>query len=519
MSSVRFQQLSGMDAGFLYMETPTLHMHTLKVAVVRPRSADNPATFASFRGVLERRLSSLPSFRLRLMEIPFGFGHPVWVVDDKFDLSRHLAYRKAVEPGGRQELNAIVSEIASTPLPRDRPLWAITMVDGLEGGRSAFVCKLHHSLADGSAAMAMLIEVLTQPDRRAVSDQPGGNRPAEDGMDAQHQRAPNKREILLWAIGQGLRRTASLPGLLLRTFRGLFSLVKRNLSGPHPALPAPFTGPRTHWSGSLSARRSFGTRAVSLEDMKRVKEELGVTLNDVVLGICGGALRAHLQEVEGAVPEKPLLASVPINTHPELAQRTRGNHVGHLTASLCTHIADPIERIRAIHEMMDEAKQRQLALGSDLLERWFEFTPPDPYTAAVRFWSKRRMADLVPSPISLVVSNVRGPASSLVIAGTTLEALYSVGPILEGVGLNITGWSYAGQVFFVGLACPDQIADIQSLVDRLPEALAEVLRACRSPRASLASESDGPSTNGSTSDRDAARDGTEPRNLPVEALG
>jgi diacylglycerol O-acyltransferase len=475
---MNFQPLSGMDAGFLYMETPTLHMHTLKVALLRPSERAGGILLSNFERTMERNLEKLPSFKQKIMPIPFGLGHPVWVWDENFDLSRHLAHQPAPAPGTVRELNAIVSEIASKPLHRDRPLWEITMVDGLEQGQVAFVCKLHHSMADGAAALAMLVEVLARPGSGAEPrDHTSTSAPTTEAS-RRVMRAPTNWEITRWAVGQRLRRAASLPQLAWRTIRGLFALARRSRQGPHPHLPRPFSGPDTGWTGALSARRSFATTTLPLNEMMQIKRSLGVTLNDVVLGVCGGALRAHLEEVEGAVPEKSVIASVPINTHPEMVERTRGNHVGHLTASLCTDISDPIQRIRAIHEIMDESKQRQMAIGVDLLERWVEHTPPKPYAAVMRFWSRRHIADHVPSPVDLVISNVRGPSEPLLIGDTKLEAIYSVGPILEGAGLNLTGWSYGDKVYFVGLACPDQISDIQRLTDRLPKAFAEIVRAC-----------------------------------------
>jgi len=475
---MNFEPLSGMDAGFLYMDTPTGHMHTLKVAVMSAPEQRGAVRFEGFRRTLESVLPRLPSFRQRIMEVPFGLGHPVWVEDDSFDVRRHLEHRSAPAPGGERELNLVVSEIASVPLPRDRPLWQITMVEGLERGWVAFVCKLHHSMADGAAAMAMLLDVLSHAN---AAGEPGSRAEiasrAPISGDAS-QRPPTKWEITRWSIGQALRTIASLPRLLGLTLRGLLGLARRARQGPHPHLPAPFSGPRTRWSGALTARRSFATTSVPLAEMKRVKAAVGVTLNDVMLGLCGAALRADLAEIEGAVPARPLVASVPVNTHPELTGRTRGNHVGHLAASLCTHIADPVERVLAIHEQTDEAKQRQMTVGPDLLERWIEFTSPKAHSAFVRFWSRRHISDLVPGPVNLVVSNVPGPRTELVIFGYRLESLYSVGPILEGIGLNITGWSYGDRVCFAGLACPDQIADVQKLVDRIPQALAELVSAC-----------------------------------------
>ena len=466
-----FEPLSGMDAGFLYMETPTLHMHTLKVAVMRTKGGGPPLGFDEFRRTFERRIERLPSFRRRVMMVPLGLTHPVWITDREFDLARHVSVRRAPAPGGMAELDAIVGEVASRPLRRDRPLWEIVMVEGLEGGRVAFVCKLHHAMADGAAAMAMLLTAAARlrpeaSDAAKTTDTPIATKP------------PTQWAVRGWALGQVVKRALSLFRLVGETFRGLSNLRRRKASAPPVELPGHFAGPRTRFNGALTERRSFATIKLPLADMKRAKSALGVTLNDVFLAVCGGALRAYLADEEGGVPAESLVASVPVNTDPGATRRTVGNRVGHLSVSLCTHVADPAERARTIHAMTDEAKQRQLALGPDLLERWIEYTPPEPYMAFSRFWSGRHMADRMPPPVNLVVSNVPGPREAITIGPYELESFYSVGPILEGIGLNLTGWSYGDDVCLVGLACPDQLEDVQALVDRIPAALAELLDAC-----------------------------------------
>ncbi|HEM47302.1 MAG TPA: wax ester/triacylglycerol synthase family O-acyltransferase [Alphaproteobacteria bacterium] len=475
-----FEPLSGMDAGFLYMETPTLHMHTLKVAILDTSQVPGGLSFESFRRHLAPRLERIPAFKQRLAYPLFALTHPVWVPDAAFDVDRHIAHRHAPEPGGMAALRAVVGDVASRPLPRDRPLWEITFVDRLGAGRVAFVCKLHHAMADGSAVLGMLFEAIKAPRPRPPAEGAGAGDlvPSRAGMPAKRDVPPSRWTLARWAVRRVLAKLLELPALLGRTLWGLRALRTRAREGGHPALPAAFSGPRTAWNHALTARRSFATATLPMDDLLRVRRSLGVTLNDVFLGVCSGALRAHLEASEGGLPSESLTASVPVNTRPDLAGRMRGNHVGHLTALLCSDMADPVERIRSIHRLMAEAKERHESMGRDLMERWSEFVPPIAFASTVRFWSGRHMADIVPPPVSLIVSNVPGPREEVVFGGMKLEALYSVGPILEGIGLNITGWSYAGRMYVVGLACPDQIEDVQALVDGLEPALAEVLRAC-----------------------------------------
>lgn len=471
-------QMSGMDAGFLYMETPTLHMHTLKVAIIDPGSLPHGIPFPLFRRVLARKLEGLPAFRQRVVEIPFGLGRPVWVDDPDFELDRHLQHLHLSSPGTQSQLDAQVSQIAGRALPRDRPLWEITMIDGLARGRVAFVCKIHHSMADGTAALEMLLQVLR--------DSPG-SRP-EPGAPVLRQPLPSRVEMLKIAAAGLLQRIVALPALLGRTIRGLFRLWTTAVDRSNSRVPRPFDTPVTRWNAALTSERSFVTITLPLAKLRQVKRALGVTFNDVVLGVCAGALRAHLL-ANSELPERPLLASVPVNTHPEEKGRVRGNHVGNLITSLRTDIEDPVTRLRAIHDVTESAKKRYLALGPDILERWFEYTPRRPFSAIVRLWSDRHIADWIRPPVNLVISTVPGPSEVLEIAGARLEAIYSVGPILEGVGLNFTGWSYGDTLNLVALGCPQQIPDLASVAARLPEALNELVQACELRLTPLADES------------------------------
>lgn len=473
------EPLSGMDAGFLYMETPSHHMHTIKVAIVDASGLPDGISFDSFRKILDQKLRLLPAFRQRVVEIPLGLAHPVWVPDPDFALGRHIEYRRLEAPGSLRQLELAVSEIASIALPRDRPLWQITMIDGLARGRVAFVCKLHHAMADGSAVLEMLLRVLHEPTPAGV---PVANEPL-----------PSRGELLLYAARRAGLRIAEFPKLLLLTLVGLLGLIARARENPQARPPRPFSGPTQRFNGALTPNRCFRTAILPIADLKRIRRHLGVTLNDVVLAICAGALRTHLGS-GGDLPKRSLVAGIPINTHPSERGRVRGNHVGHLMTSLFTDVDDPIERILAIHRVTREAKDRQAVLGLDLMERWFEYTPPKPYSFSVRFWSKHRLSNRVRSPINLVVSSVAGPRESFSIAGAELEALYSVGPILEGIGLNITAWSYADEMYFVALACPEHVPDLDRLCEAFQAASEELLRACDRTVSHRVGPAQGPST-------------------------
>lgn len=469
------EQLSGLDARFIYGETPTVHMHTLKIALVDVREVTGGYTFDRFREVLASRLDRLPAFCFRLVEIPFHLTHPVWADDPDFLLDRHLRRRVAAEPGGRRELDALVGEIASSPLDRRRPLWEITAVEGLADGRVAFVAKVHHALADGMTAVMLMQHVLD-----AALHAPS----APDDRDALAPRVaaplPDRAALLRLAARSWARAIVRLPALLVRSLVGIRRRA-RHIKRSRVRTPRPLLDPpRAMCNGSVSARRVFATTDLSLSDVRAVKDEFDVSLNDVVLSLVGGALRRTLAEM-GDLPTRPLVAGVPTGTH-RANGRPFGNHVANLFTTLATDEADPVTRLQRVHAVTAEAKARHDALGDDLFEEWGDFTPPRLFTWTVRLWGRSRLANHLRPPINLVVSNVPGPRDRLSVEGAHLDAIYSVGPLLEGIGLNVTVWSYCDTLFASILGCPDLGPDVERVAEHLHDELA-VLRDARTVRA------------------------------------
>jgi diacylglycerol O-acyltransferase / wax synthase len=503
------ERLSGLDAGFLYMETPTLHMHTLKIAVIDPSTVPGGYSFPRVKEVLAERLHLLPPFRRRLVEVPLGLHHPVWIEDPDFDIDHHVLRTSVPPPGGVAELAAVVSGIASRQLDRGRPLWEVWVLEGLDDGNVGFVAKLHHSIADGVVAAELLTRVLD-----AAADAPappgpaaggaaaggaaaggaaGAGGPAATTAGAEGAAAPAAVAATVWqpeAVPSGWRlvvdalrdragQLAGLPGLLRRTAAGLAAVRRRrrsNSAGVSP--PLPFQTGSAPFNRAITANRIFTMASLPLDEVKAVRQAFGVTVNDVVLAVCAGALRAHLS-ARGRLPARPLVAGVPVavtdtaNTGPRLS----GNSVSNMFTSLRTDLADPVERLLAIHEVTRAAKEAHQELGAQMLIDWSELSPPGPFAAWMRLYSRLRLADRHRPPINLVVSNVPGPAQPLFIAGARLVAIWSMGPILEGIGLNITVWSYLGQLNFGLVACREAMPDLWDLTAALGPALDELTKA------------------------------------------
>jgi diacylglycerol O-acyltransferase len=455
------ERLPGVDAGFLYMETPTQHMHTLKVSYLDVSSVPGGYSFEAFAAGLGERLHLLPPFRRRIQKVPLQLHHPVWVEDAHLDLSAHLRRVVVPAPGGKHEVEQVIGDIASTPLDRSRPLWEISVLEGLADGTIGVVAKMHHAVADGVAASALLANVM---DTGAPLDlSPWLPVPG-----------PTSRELVTHAVAGQLRQLARLPGLLVRTLRSVLELVRRRrampVSPPRPILDTA----KVSFNGAITARRSFATASLPIADVRAVRAATGVTFNDVVLGIVAGALRSWLDQ-QGEHPTASLTAGVPVATDgPGAAERLAGNRVSNMFTSLCTDIADPAERLQHIALVTQQAKVVQEALGLQMLQDWVQYTPPGPFTAFMRLYSRFRGADRHRAPFNVVVSNVPGPREPVSVGGARLTDLYSVGPILEGIGLNITVWSYLDRLNFSALACPDTLPDLDELVAQLRPALDEL---------------------------------------------
>jgi len=459
--------MSGLDAKFLYSETPTSHMHTIKAAVSDVGGLEGGFSFDTMTEVLGQLLVRLPPFRRRIVTVPLGLGHPVWVEDPDFDLARHLSRVVLEPPGDDRALAAAIGTFASTTLPRDRPLWAIQVMEGLRDGRVAVVVKLHHAVADGSAAVALLRNVV-----ESATATPHPN-PAADPWAPEP--LPTRGRLVARALAEHATRVKGLPHLVRSSVSSARDSERtRRTFEPMPPIPLHHI-PRTSFNVSLDPARTFAMTRLPLDVLRAIRRETGTTLNDVYLAVCAGALRAYLAD-RGELPARPLVASVPVSTDPG-AVRLSGNRVDNIYVTIGTDIADPAARLAQIHDGVRASKEVRSRLGHDLLEQRADVVPPQLYQPTVRLWSRSHAANVVHPPLNLILSNVAGPKEPIRIGPVTLEALYSVGPILEGIGLNITAWSYEDELGVSLIGCPSSLADPWLLVDHLHRSLDDLDRA------------------------------------------
>jgi WS/DGAT/MGAT family acyltransferase len=463
--------MTGLDASFLYFETPTMHMHVCATIIFDPSTVEGGYSFEKVREFIEGRLHLVPPFRRRLVSVPFNLHHPVWVEDPDFDLDYHLRRIGVPSPGTQEQLAEIAGDIASRPLDRAKPLWEMWIVEGLEDGNVAVVAKMHHCTVDGVSGANLMVHLFDL-------SQEGEEKPPPP-KDWQPERKPSDLELVGYALNSRLRRPLNIFRVVPGTVRSVTGFVQtRRAREGGAGMPAPFTAPRLPWNVAVSPHRAVAMSRVSLDEIKAVKKTFGTTVNDVVLAVASGALRRFL-ESQGELPDKSLIAVVPVSVRTEEEQDAIGgaNKVSALFTSLATDIDDPVERLMAIHEVNKGAKEEHKAIGATMLQDWMEFAAPTTFALAARAYSGLRLADRHPVVHNLVISNVPGPPFPLWFAGARLVALSPLGPVMDGAALNITVISYMDSVDWGFIADKEAVPDLWGLANAVPEALAELTKA------------------------------------------
>ena len=454
------QRLSGLDASFLYLETPTQPLHVCSVLELDAATIPGGYSFKKLREHLAERLTAIPTFREKLANSFLNLDHPVWVEDDDFDLVRHLHRIGLPAPGGREELSEICGHLASLPLDRRHPLWEMWVIEGLDGkdtrkgGRLAVLTKIHHAAVDGVTG-ANLMSQLCSTDPKAPPPVPV---PAAAGADA------NPVRIALGGLGRFASRPVRLAtSVLPATVSTVVETVRRAAGGR--AMAAPFAAPQTPFNASVTAHRNVALCQLDLADVKKVKDHFGVKVNDVVMALVSGVLRRYLADRD-ELPENSLVAMVPVSVH-DRSDRPGRNQVSGMFTSLETQINDPGERLRAIAEGNSTAKEHSSAIGASLLQDWSQFAGPAVFGVAMRVYAQSRLTETRPVH-NLVVSNVPGPQIPLYFLGAEVQAMYPLGPIFHGAGLNITVMSLNGTLNVGLISCPELLPDLSDMADAFP---------------------------------------------------
>jgi WS/DGAT/MGAT family acyltransferase len=464
------RRLSGQDAVFVYGETASMPMHTIGTVILDP--SDVPGGrfgYEEILATLEARIHLVPPFRQRLLEIPLGLGHPMLVDDPEFRLVNHVHHLAVHAPGTLRELGEIVGDIAARPLDRSQPLWEMWVVEGLQERRIALVTKLHHCMIDGASGASQMAHLMDL-EADAKPEPPAG--PWDPAP------LPTALERMRGSLTSRLVNPIRMGELVLQTAQGLRSRrsAQRETRVPGGEVPPLFDGgaPETPFNRALSPRRSVAYGGASLSDVKRIKNAFGVTVNDVVLGACALSVRRYL-EARGALPEEPLFCLVPVSTKSEDEKAGLFNKVSVMVVELPTQLESPEAMIAAIHRNAADAKRVFSAIEHDLVPAWLQYLPPLLTRATAQLYSDWKLADRRGPPgANLVVSNMMGPPVPLYFGGARVEAVYPMGPVGEGLGLNFTVLSNMGRLDVGVLACPDIVPEVWALAEGFGRAVAEL---------------------------------------------
>jgi len=467
------ERLSGMDASFLYFETPSMHMHVAMTAIFDPSTMPGGYDFEKIKEFIESRLHLVPPFRRRIIEVPFRLNHPIWVEDPDFDLDYHIRRIGAPTPGGHRELAEVAAQIASTPLDRSRPLWELYVVEGLADGNIGVVTKMHHCAVDGVSGAELMVNLFDLEPGGRVLDPPEPREP---------EPIPSDLEMVGHAIASRARRQVGILPLLGTTARTVSTLVSRRRDPDAVVGAVPLTAPPTPWNRAITPHRRMSFTRVKLDDVKRIKNHVGCTVNDVVLGLMGGTLRRYL-EAHDALPDSPLIAVCPVSVRSEAETGQMNNKVSAMFTSLATDVDDPIKRLHTIHEVTKGAKEDHNVLGATLLQDWAEHAAPTTFALAARLYSSMNLSDRHRPIHNVVISNVPGPPFPLYYAGAQLQYTLPMGPVMEGAGLNITVLSYMDNVDIGFMACRELVPDVWDLAGYVGDAMDELLAAIEPPPA------------------------------------
>jgi diacylglycerol O-acyltransferase / wax synthase len=466
------QQLTGMDASFLALETANTTGHVGGLSVLDPSTASEPLTLARLTEVMAERLPLVPVLRRKLLNVPLGLDQPYWIDDADFDIEYHVREIALPRPGSDAQLTEQVSRLHARPLDRSRPLWELYLITGLARDRAAVYSKIHHAAVDGVSGTELLTVLfdLTPAGREPPAAEP-----------FQPERPPPLPILvamaairLAWRPVQTIRITNELVRLLpalappASTLAG--EILGLNRGDGSVIATRPGRAPATPFNRAITPHRRFAFRSVDLGTVKTVKKAFGVSVNDVVMAMCAGALRRWLADHD-ALPGQPLVAMIPVSVRDPAGQGALGNRVSAMLAPLPTDVTDPGLRLQIVHSATQAAKAQQAEIPQGLVDQISDFAVPALTARAARVVFATGLLHRLP-PFNVTISNVPGPNVPVYMCGARLIAHYPVSVVTDGQGLNITLVGYLGQLHFGLVSSRELVPDIDKLAGYLPEELA-----------------------------------------------
>ena len=459
MSYTHYDRLSALDATFLDIESPSVHMHVGSVNLfdAEPlRTPDGGIDIERIRALSDPALRRSARFRQRIERIPI-FGHPVWVDDPQFNLGYHLRHTALPEPGSLRQLKRLAGRIFSQKLDPNRPLWEMWFIENVEGGRFAVVTKVHHCMIDGVSGADLLA---------------GFMRSTADGNDetSSARWVPRPAPGAMQLVGDELARRTSLPAIAARA--GLaavaspleaFGSARHAVEAVGEMLGAGLSSASaTPLNDDIGPYRRFDWTRLDLAAMREVKSRLGGTLNDLVLAIVSGAMRRFLERRSVEVDTLDFRAMLPVNTRVEDQHGTLGNRVASIAARLPVHENDPAQRLASVIATTRGLKASNIVEGGELLGELSDWTFTRIVADISRLAARTRA-------FNIVVTNVPGPQFPVYLAGAKMQEIYPLVPLFSNQGLGIALFSYDGSLFWGFNADWDAVPDLHDLVEMVQQ--------------------------------------------------
>jgi diacylglycerol O-acyltransferase / wax synthase len=460
MAQAHMDRLSSIDASFLTQEGSASHMHVGAVLVFE----GPPPSYRDLLDHVRSRLHLVPRFRHKLAFPPLQMGRPFWIDDPSFNLEYHVRHSALPQPGSEGQLRRLAGRLFSQQLDRSKPLWELWLVQGLKRKRFALLTKTHHALVDGVAGVdiaTVLFDVTPVPE------------PAEPEHEWIPEPEPSQAEL----VARGLEGVATAPLKLARR-------VESAIEHPGPAIhqvtesveavgevgwalanPAPDVPLNTE----IGSHRRFWWVRGDLGDLKRIKNALGGTVNDVVLAVMSGALRRWLRSRGIRTEGLELRALVPVSIRAENEHGQLGNRIAAMRGPLPVYVEDPVRRLEAVREAMEGIKSSKQALGAEVIARFNDFAPPTLLAQASRLNFSTRL-------FNLIVTNVPGPQIPLYVLGRELEDVFPVAFLPDNHALAVAIMSYNGGVGYGLLADYDAMDDVDVIAEGIEASTAELLR-------------------------------------------
>ncbi len=437
-SSIR--QISGQDAAFLYAESSLNPMLIGTLIIV-----EDSLEFKDFKAILASKLHLMPKFRQRLLNVPFNLDYPYWVDDPHFNLDLHLNRIKLPDPANWKTLRETTATIFSASLDLRRPLWSMTFIEGLDEisqipkGSVAILAKVHHAMIDGASGVGIMGLLF---DKKETDK----NLPIPDPKPFEPEPLPEEISLLLKSASKFIKDPLKVPKVAAEAAGTIMQKrAKKMVGGKNAFNKKSFSVPKTIFNNSISPKRTWGTAILFFDRINALRKIMGVTVNDIIVNICAGAIRKYLIAKE-KLPSQSLVANVPISIRVKGEKQNFDNKISNMLVQIGTQIEDPIQRLEFIREQTELGKLRHKAVGARSLMQMAESVPFGLANLASGLYSKYNIKELHRPPFNVTITNVPGPQSALYLKGHKTVGVFGLTPVVDGFGLIIAAFSYNGLV-------------------------------------------------------------------------